>query len=183
MTDRTAPLVVTLALDAASFARLDALRQVHFPPERNFLPAHLTLFHALPGEQFEAVCDGLRAACDATPPPPLTFPQVRSLGRGVAVEVNSPQLLAVRSRLAAEWGVWLTPQDRQPFRPHVTVQNKVMPAEAKELHARLAAGWLPLAGTGVGVLLWRYAGGPWEAAGEFPFAAGEKLDPPTPPGR
>ena len=46
-----APLILTLKLDQASFTRLDALRQAHFPPERNWLSAHLTLFHHLPGDQ------------------------------------------------------------------------------------------------------------------------------------
>lgn len=45
------PLIVTLALDEQAQARFDALRSRHFPPDRNVLDAHVTLFHALPGEQ------------------------------------------------------------------------------------------------------------------------------------
>lgn len=163
------PLIVTLALDTESFALFDSLRQAHFPPERNLLPAHVTLFHALPGEEAEAVRDTLAEVCAAIAPLPLVFPKVRSLGKGVAVEVDSPELLAVRKKLAAGWEAWLTPQDRQPYRPHVTVQNKVTPDEAKRLFAHLSAAWTPRTGTGLGLLLWRYVGGPWEPAGEFPF--------------
>src|SRR6476469_7699644 len=45
------PLIVTLLLDDAAQQRFDALRTAHFPAERNHLAAHVTLFHALPGEQ------------------------------------------------------------------------------------------------------------------------------------
>ena len=39
------PLVVTLEADARSQARFDAARERWFPPERNLVPAHVTLFH------------------------------------------------------------------------------------------------------------------------------------------
>jgi len=41
-------LIVAAEFAPADFAWLDRLRRAHFPPERNLLPAHLTLFHALP---------------------------------------------------------------------------------------------------------------------------------------
>jgi len=40
------PLIVTAELAPEDFAWLDALRRHHFPPERNQLRAHLTMFHA-----------------------------------------------------------------------------------------------------------------------------------------
>ena len=46
-----APLILTLALDADSQAHFDALRKQHFPPAINYLAAHLTLFHHLPGQR------------------------------------------------------------------------------------------------------------------------------------
>ena len=51
MTPSTDPLILTLALDDLSFARFDALRREHFPPTLNRIPAHVTLFHHLPGEE------------------------------------------------------------------------------------------------------------------------------------
>lgn len=167
-----APLILTLRLDPATLGRLDALRREHFPPDRNLVPAHVTLFHHLPGEEIGAVCDAIRDVCEGTPPVPLRFPGVRFLGRGVAVVVESPELVRVRNRLAAVMGGWLTPQDRQPYRPHATVQNKATPAAARVLYEQLAGGWGPFAGVGEGVLLWHYRGGPWEPAGDFPFATG-----------
>lgn len=161
------PLILTLKLDATTFAVLDGLRQAHFPAERNFLPAHVTLFHALPDRA--DVRDVLAAACAGVPAMPLTFPKVRFFGRGVAVDVDAPELLRLRKRLAEAWAADLTPQDRQPYKPHVTVQNKVSPEAARELFVRLSAAWSPLAGCGEGLLLWHYRGGPWELAEEFAF--------------
>jgi hypothetical protein len=63
----------------------------------------------------------------------------------------------------------LTPQDRAPWRPHVTIQNKVEPKEAKALQARLKAGFerRPLAIRGLA--LWRYLGGPWQPVKSWTF--------------
>lgn len=163
------PLIVTLALDAESFAWLDALRQAHFPPARNFLKAHLTLFHKLPGGEAEAVGAVLRAVAADVEPLPLVFAEPMFLGRGVAVRVESAALHAVRARLAQRWRAWLTAQDRQGFRPHVTIQNKVAPERARALHADLAAGWAPRTGTGPGLVLWRYLGGPWAHVEDVAF--------------
>ena len=43
-----APIIVTALFDKADHAWFDALRRAHFPPERNVLAAHLTMFHHLP---------------------------------------------------------------------------------------------------------------------------------------
>ena len=173
----THPLVLTLGLDPDTFVALDRLRRAHFPPERNVLPAHLTLFHALPGER-EADVRAALADAAVCAPLPLTFAGVRSLGRGVAVVVKGAELVALRRHLAAAFGAWLTPQDRQPYRPHVTVQNKAAPDAARRLLEGLSAGWVAFAGRGESLLLWRYLGGPWELAEEFPLAA----LPPSPEG-
>lgn len=166
-----APLVLTLKLDRASFATLNELRQRHFPRARNVLPAHLTLFHALPGAEERSIRAELSAICPTVPVMPLGFPRPLSLGRGVAIAVECPPLRELRAQLAREWAGWLTAQDRQPLRPHVTIQNKVEPDLARRLYAELADGWRPFEGTGEGLLLWRYVGGPWEGVGEFGFAA------------
>ncbi|WP_241665263.1 2'-5' RNA ligase family protein [Teichococcus oryzae] len=162
-------MILSLGFDQESFARLDALRQTHFPPERNLIPAHLTLFHALPGASAVAISAHLAACAAATPAPRLRFVKPRFLGRGVALDAESPALLALRRSLAATWAAWLTPQDRQGFRPHVTIQNKVAPEAARGLFDRLAPGFMPWKARGEALLLWHYRGGPWEAAGRFPF--------------
>jgi 2'-5' RNA ligase len=165
-----APLILTLALDALAFARLDVLRCQHFPPERNLVPAHLTLFHALPGREEAAVRQTLRAVTAGSAIVTLHFPTLVSLGRGTAVVVDSPELLALRSQLARRWASWLSAQDRQGYHPHITIQNKVTPAAARQLFTTLVAGWQPFTARGEGLLLWRYLNGPWELIERFAFA-------------
>ncbi|SNT35377.1 2'-5' RNA ligase [Noviherbaspirillum humi] len=164
------PLILTLSMDDASFAQFDSLRRAHFPPERNFIPAHITLFHVLPASEEEAVLAQLREVCAGMSGFALRFPGLRSLGRGVAVEVDSPGLLQLRTELAHRFRDWLSPQDRQGYRPHVTIQNKVAPAAARELMARLGAGWEPREGRANGLLLWRYLGGPWQRVEALSFS-------------
>lgn len=166
------PLILTLRLDEETFARLDALRRAHFPPARNHLRAHLTLFHALPGGREGEVAAALAEVCAATPPLALTVAGVFPLGRGVAFDVHGEGLKPLRAALAGRFRAWLTPQDAQGgWRPHVTVQNKADPAEARALLEALRAGFAPRPATGEGLLLHRYLGGPWETVGAFPFRA------------
>ncbi|WP_349369759.1 2'-5' RNA ligase family protein [Salinarimonas sp.] len=166
------PLIVTLALDEAAFAVFDAARRAHFPPERNLIPAHLTLFHKLPGAEEEAIAAGLAEAAAARGPLPMTCAGLRFLGRGVAYRLEGEGVVALRRALARRFAPSLGPQDAQAIAPHVTIQNKVDPRAAKALLARLQAGFAPFPVTGEGLLLWRYRGGPWEPAGRFPFAGG-----------
>lgn len=163
-----APLVVTAELDDNARAVLDGLRLRYFPPDRNHLTAHLTLFHAVPGEHSERVAADLAAAARRDPVP-LAVTGPRLLGRGVAVRLDGPPLLALRTDLARRWWPWLTRQDRQKNDLHVTVQKEVEPAAARELHALLAAGGLPAAATATGLALWVYRGGPWEPLDRWAF--------------
>ncbi|WP_036337531.1 2'-5' RNA ligase family protein [Modestobacter caceresii] len=165
------PLIVTLLLDDAAQQRFDRLRAAHFPPERNHVQAHVTLFHALPGEHRAAIGREL-AVVAARPAFDVAVTGVRFLGRGVALDLASSELTALRKGLADAFDPWLTRQDRQWSRPHVTVQNKVAPEAARALHAELTASFVPETVTARGLGLWRYLGGPWAAEAEFPFGSG-----------
>ena len=163
------PLILTAALDPDATGRFQALRDRHFPPALNIVPAHLTLFHKLPGNEARRIDGDLRAACATLDPIPFRTAGLRFLGRGVAIEVAADGLSALRGTLAALWRDWLTPQDLQGFRPHVTIQNKVAPAEARALRDAMLAGLEPLSGRVIGLDLWHYRGGPWERAGRYGF--------------
>ena len=169
------PFVVTLRLDAALFAALDGLRRAHVPPERNLIPAHVSLFHALPGAGSPGVRRALAAVAGETAPFALALPGLHPLGRGVAVRVDGGAHLGDLHRrlvaaISAEIGLdALTAQDRQPFRAHVTVQNKVTPERARETLAALSATWTTLSGSADGLDLWRYRGGPWQHVKTYAF--------------
>jgi 2'-5' RNA ligase len=167
--EQAPPLVLTLLLDPASQERFDALRRAHFPPERNHLQAHVTLFHALPGDREHDVRGDLEASAQR-PAYDVQVVRVRSLGRGVAYDLRSPELSAQRAELARRWAPWLTPQDARPHAAHVTVQNKVAPDRARALLGELEAGFAPSAVRATGLALWRYLGGPWEPLADYRFS-------------
>ncbi len=164
------PLILTLGLDAAAQARFDRLRELHFPPERNLVPAHVTLFHALPSAELDPIIQALRARCSSTPAFVVEATGVRSLGDGVAYVLHAPPLQRLRADLATLWAEWLTPQDRQGFRPHLTVQNKAEPAAARALLQAIQTGFIPFDFRAEGLALWRYLDGPWEAVSAHAFA-------------
>lgn len=151
-------------MGAADQRYFDHLRAAHFPPKRNYLAAHITLFHQLPPSSL-AELDGLiRRIASDTPPPAARLRELYSLGKGVAYRIDSPDLLAIRERIADHFYGLLTAQDQGTPRLHITVQNKVAPSEARALLADLAVGFQsrPLAITGLAVH--HYRGGPWETA-------------------
>ncbi|SDN39374.1 2'-5' RNA ligase family protein [Geodermatophilus sp. DSM 45219] len=159
---------MTLLLEPTAQERFDRLRAAHFPAGRNHLAAHVTLFHALPGEEVDAVSADLASAADR-PAFDVAVTGVRSLGRGVAYTLDAPALAELRADLVRRWAPWLTPQDRQRHAPHVTVQNTVEPAVARALRDRLAAEFVSHRVGGRGLGLWRYLGGPWAPVAAFPF--------------
>ena len=167
---RLAPLVMTALFDARSFAVFDDLRRRHFPRALNRIPAHATLFHHLPGENLRAITQATAEACAALVPQGFVITRTQFLGGGVALTIDSAGLLSLRAALAKEWLADLTAQDRQSYRSHVTIQNKVPARTARETQATLE-DLLPITGTIEGLALWHYRGGPWEAAGRFEFGA------------
>ena len=167
--ERSRPLIVTLELDQAAQARFDAERAALFPAGRTVIGAHLTLFHALPAVTEAAVTGELADATSAREPFAVEVAELMSLGRGVAYRLRSAELLALHRRLQDSWWDWLSPQDRQGFRPHVTVQNKVSAELARHTLERLRQDFVPFAVTARAVRLWRYDGGPWTARERFPL--------------
>jgi 2'-5' RNA ligase len=168
--DTNAPLILTLQLDERSFSFFDEQRRRYFPKERNFIPAHLTLFHALPGEHLVKVQQDIEALASQHQPFTLDVTGLRSLGRGVAYTLASPDLAEMRRRLATTWSGWLKPQDRQNHNPHVTVQNKVDPTQARALLEDLSESFMPFKVEAIGMNLWWYRGGPWEKVRSFAFS-------------
>lgn len=111
----------------------------------------------------------LARLCADTPPPAARLSGVMSLGRGTALRIDSPDMIELRQAIASHFHGMLTAQDSHPPRLHVTVQNKVAPAEAKALQAELAAAFTPRAFAFAGLALHAYRGGPWETRMRWPF--------------
>jgi hypothetical protein len=157
--------VLTAQLDPDSFAWLDGLRREHFPPNRNLLPAHLTLFHRLSSAQTGRLEDFELPAG----PAPILFDPPVLLGFGVALRIRSPELDRLRATARDAIGGEFSRQDSQTWRPHVTVQNKVTASTARQLHQALAREFEPRPGSVTGLLVWEYLGGPWKLVRRLTF--------------
>ena len=144
------------------------MRQRYFPPERNLVPAHLTVFHVLPVT--EDICATLARTASATKVFPLTVIGLRSLGRGVAYKLAGPGINSLYRVLAFSFAALLTAQDKKKFLPHVVIQNKSSAEEASALLAQLQAGFQSFTVEAQGLDLWHYRDGPWELARQFAFA-------------
>jgi hypothetical protein len=166
-----APIIVTALFGREDQAFFDAERRAYFPPERNQLAAHLTMFHHLPPSLAPEVKQRLVAETRGIPAPRARIADVISLGRGVAYRIDCEELAAIRARLAAAFAGLLTPQDAGGWRAHVTVQNKVEPAVAKALLADLRATFRPRPVAVAGLAAYWYRGGPWELLSNHSFAA------------
>lgn len=167
----SAPLILTLALSPEAQTLFNELREQHFPPERNYLQAHVTLFHHLPGQEQPTIEAELQRLTSTLPLLPLRVTGLRFLGRGVAYDLENLVLQQLHKQLQTTWAAWLTPQDQQRLKPHITVQNKVDPSVARALHQELLAQFEPFEAVGTGLHLWAYRNGPWEKLREFPFSS------------
>lgn len=159
--------ILTAEMDDASFAWLDALRREHFPPARNVLSAHLTMFHRLSAAQIER----LQMAAMPAEPIELSFDRMRFLGSGVAINVRSPDLERLRYAIIQAIGGEISRQDSQKWMPHVTVQNKVAADRAKALFAALGETFAGRTGQATGLLVWEYLGGPWKLTKRIAFGS------------
>jgi hypothetical protein len=125
------------------------------------VPAHLTLFQHLP-PSIEAELGRRLSTFAATPAPKAMIAGIMDLGAGTALRIKSEELEDIRYDLAEAFRGLLTPQDQLPWRPHVTIQNKVEPREARRLQERLRATFQPRPLSIKALASWRYRGGPWE---------------------
>ncbi|MDC0886531.1 2'-5' RNA ligase family protein [Altererythrobacter sp.] len=163
------PLILTAQLPKDMHRWATALRTAHFPPERNYLEAHVTLFHALPPQCEEELCAFLKRIAGEFAPPDGQLTGLMSLGGGTALKLASPGILRIRDEIAERFHGMLTAQDQHTPRLHVTIQNKVSSKEAKALQTVLSEQVEPRAFSFRGLALHHYLGGPWGFVKDFSF--------------
>jgi hypothetical protein len=157
-------------MEASAAAHFTALRRRHFPAHRNWLDAHITFFHALPGEHLDRVLGDVLNLATLTAPFTMQVERVIFLGGGVAYALSSADAARLRRTLASGWNELLGRQDRSKQGPlHITVQNKVAPALARSLYDQLVGDFAPREILATGLEVWHYEGGPWRLADGFPF--------------
>ncbi len=164
----TGPIIVTATFGDGDNGWLQQLRRDRYPAERNRVLAHLTLFRQLP-PSLEPELGRRLARAVAAKPPAAMLARVIDLGEGTALEVESRALEDIHADLAEAFRGLLTPQDQAPWRPHVTIQNKVAPREARALQQLLRATFEPRPLAIRGLAAWRYLDGPWEPLRSWSF--------------
>ncbi|MBO9623610.1 MAG: 2'-5' RNA ligase family protein [Sphingomonas sp.] len=167
---KAAPLVVTALFGRQDQAWFNALRREHYPPERNMVDAHLTLFHQLPPSAADELKHRLVQETRGIRAPRAKVAGLMSLDGGVAYRIESPELAAIREGLLHAFAGLLTAQDAGRWRPHVTIQNKVRPVLAKTVLAALSRDFAPREVEIAGLASWWYRGGAWEAHSRNMFA-------------
>ncbi|MEO9600699.1 2'-5' RNA ligase family protein [Parasphingorhabdus sp.] len=163
------PIIMTAQMGKAEFAWADRLRKRHFPPERNLIAAHITLFHHLPPQALDEIKSAVIALTGSLPKPDAKLSGLIHLGKGVAYQLHSPELLSLRMELADRFAGLLVAQDQQTPRLHITVQNKVAPKEAQSLLEELSADFEPRPFAIHGIGLHYYVEGLWQDIGAWPF--------------
>lgn len=169
------PFIVTAALPADIQGWADGLRRAHFPPERNHLHAHVTLFHAFAPSLLEELTTFLPRISGEFAPPGGEITGLMDLGTGTAIALTSPALLTLRAIIADHFRGSLTAQDVHEPRPHITIQNKVTKREARALQASLAPVIQPRRFAFPALELHQYRGGPWELVKRCAFRGREVL--------
>ena len=164
-----APYIVTAQLPPDLLAWADGLRRTHFPPERNKLAAHVTLFHAFAPALFEELKRVLSGIAREWTAPPARIDGLMDLGHGTALAIRSPGMLAIRTAIAEHFHGALTAQDRHPPRLHITIQNKVSRMQAISLQSKLAGSLPPRDFLFRGLEMQIYRGGPWEFVRAWTF--------------
>ena len=161
-------MIITAEIAPQDYAWLEQLRRTYYPAERNRVPVHLTMFRALPPSAEGEVRSRL-ARITTEGSPRASIQGLMDLGGGVAFRIASPDLDRIRNGLAEDLRGLLSAQDAGGWRPHITIQNKVPPREARALLAKLERDFRPrpLAISGIG--LHRYLDGPWERLAAWPF--------------
>ena len=165
---RRPPLLVTAELPPDVLAWADGLRKAHFPPDRNKLRAHVTLFHALPPSVEEELRQTL-GELSAASPPEASISGLMKLGSGTALAIDSAAMLELHGIVAERMHGLMTRQDAQPLRLHVTIQNKVTSREARALQDQLGATLQTRNFQFQGFGLYAYEDGLWRPIRNFPF--------------
>ena len=161
-------LLLTLGLDSASQAYFQNLREQYYPRNLNVIPAHVSLFHNLPGSEIDTISHDIEAILPRVPFG-MQVSRLHFMGKGSLFYLESAQLNSLHRDLSSRWQQWLIPQDKQGYKPHVVVQNKTDPQQAKADYQTLSDQFKPFKVTAQSLLLWEYLGGPWRLERTFTF--------------
>lgn len=155
--------VLTLHTDARHQNVLNNLRNRYFPRRLNRIPAHVCLFHALPGSQLAKIRADIKAVVQEFTPFLIETKDLRPFanGHGVALSVEAPLAPEVHQTLKNEWGPFLSKQD-QNFKPHYTIANQLVEMTCQKAVKEIRESFEGSKGQVDGLTLFRYERGLWK---------------------
>jgi 2'-5' RNA ligase len=162
--------ILTLKTSAEVAGKMGGLREKWFPQGRNKVPAHITLFHALPSSRYDEVTSHLEGIASRTRCFRIASGKVLKRRNGVAVNMGQGegQVRGVYMEAKEVWNGFLSDQDRG-FQAHWTVQNKEEDGRRVD-EAFEDVKDLEVDGVAEGLVLWKYErDGRWTFAREFCF--------------
>jgi hypothetical protein len=126
------------------------------------------MFQGLPPSAADEVRRQLKLQA-ASPPPRATIAGLVQFDAGVAYRVVSDDLESIRNSIADHFHGLLSAPDAAGWRPHITIQNKVPPKQARALLGELERDFRPRRLGIAGLTVHRYRGGPWETLATYSF--------------
>ena len=162
-------LIVDVMLSELERQPLSAMRERYFPSTRLKI-AHITIFHNLPDIREGAIRANLQSVVSGYHRPfTLKIRKLQSLGRGWALTLESPELIQIQTSLRRCFKPWLQAQDLQPYRPHITLANKLSKTELQATRIALEQEAMPTTLEARGLGLHLYNAGHWELLDNFIF--------------
>lgn len=156
-----APLILTAELPTHVARWLNVLRQTHYPSGAARAAAHLGLFRHLPGPQAQAIARDVQRMAAEMPAAPVFLEGLMKPDSAVSLRAKSPDLDALRERLADWWQPLLVPGDAAAPRLHITIAAGLSAHEARALAAKLAPEVPPTRFTSRALLLWQHGEPHW----------------------
>lgn len=130
--------ILTLMTDSVHQKCMDSLRATYFPAPINKIPAHITLFHALPGPKLkDEIMPAIKDIAKRTSPYRIQATGPSRMKRGIKINVADDidhasdskrgrnMTRIIHAELRKQWKDWLSEQDSAPVNVHYTVMNKV----------------------------------------------------------
>lgn len=169
--------IITLHTDTNLHEKMTSMRQRYFPKHLNKLPAHLTLFHALPESRLESdVLPALKTVTEQTASFPITAGAPFMMPKGIGIAIpklkGGQEARSIHEELRKRWSQagFLSVQDSRHGGAHYTIMNKVDdPAEVQKAFDEVKADWTETPGTAIGLALWQYDHGYWKSQRLFSF--------------
>ena len=162
--------IVALRTDSKHHTALNNLRKCYFPQSLNKVPAHVCLFHALPGSQLPRIRGDIGDVVRKSTPsfirtlPPRSFANEH----GVALPVDAPIALKIFEVLKSKWRLFLSKQDHS-FRAHYTVANQLDEAACLRVLEEVQKTFTRSEGQVIGLTMARYEKGFWKNPELFMF--------------